>query len=143
MIIIALLLKVPPPQDAGKPLMYQLRQIDPIGALVFVPGIVCLLLALQWGGSTYQWKDGRISALLVLAGFLLLLHLLLPLFVLLSPVRGGFSVRGVFSAFRPADTDIAPAVRESKGSHTTHFYGRRNSLFPRSQREVPAEPGAP
>lgn len=60
------------PEEAGKPLMFQLHQIDPIGTLVFVPGIVCLLLALQWGGSTYQWKDGRIIALLVLAGVLLL-----------------------------------------------------------------------
>ncbi|PCG92270.1 Major facilitator superfamily domain, general substrate transporter [Penicillium occitanis (nom. inval.)] len=71
-VIIALLLKVPPPEEAGKPLLFQLRQMDPIGTLVFIPGIVCLLLALQWGGSTYQWKDGRIVALLVLAGVLLL-----------------------------------------------------------------------
>ena len=31
---------------------------------------MCLLLALQWGGSTYAWKDGRIIALLVLFGVL-------------------------------------------------------------------------
>ena len=31
---------------------------------------MCLLLALQWGGSTYAWSDGRIIALLVIFGVL-------------------------------------------------------------------------
>lgn len=34
--------------------------------------VVCLLLALQWGGSTYDWDNGRIIALLVLTGLLLI-----------------------------------------------------------------------
>lgn len=47
-------------------LIAQVRQLDPIGTLVFVPGIICLVLALQWGGTTYAWNDGRIIALLVI-----------------------------------------------------------------------------
>lgn len=47
------------------------RQLDPIGTLLFVPSIICLLLALQWGGMTYDWKTGRIIALLTLFGLLL------------------------------------------------------------------------
>jgi len=30
-----------------------------------LPGIICLLIALQWGGTKYPWSDGRIIALLV------------------------------------------------------------------------------
>ena len=31
-----------------------------------MPAIICLLLALQWGGSKYEWNSGRIIALLVI-----------------------------------------------------------------------------
>ncbi|KAL5360729.1 hypothetical protein BJX96DRAFT_175573 [Aspergillus floccosus] len=43
-------------------------ELDPIGTLIFVPAIVCLLLALQWGGVTYDWSNGRIIALFVVFG---------------------------------------------------------------------------
>lgn len=39
---------------------------------MFLPAIICLLLALQWGGSKYEWKNGRIIALLVIAGLLII-----------------------------------------------------------------------
>ncbi|MCJ1276755.1 MFS sugar transporter [Puttea exsequens] len=46
------------------------QQFDPIGTIIFVPCIICLLLALQWGGSKYPWSNGRIVALLVVFGVL-------------------------------------------------------------------------
>lgn len=49
----------------------RLDQFDLIGLFVFLPMIVCLLLALQWGGSQYPWSDGRIIALFVVFGVLL------------------------------------------------------------------------
>ncbi|KAF2191552.1 putative MFS transporter [Zopfia rhizophila CBS 207.26] len=52
--------------------MDQLKQIDLPGTTVMLPGVICLLLALQWGGTKYEWKDGRIITLLVLAGVLLI-----------------------------------------------------------------------
>lgn len=36
-----------------------------------MPAIVSLLLALQWGGARYAWKDARIIALLVVFGILI------------------------------------------------------------------------
>ncbi|PGH14853.1 hypothetical protein AJ80_05779 [Polytolypa hystricis UAMH7299] len=50
----------------------RVMDLDPLGNLVFIPGIVCLLLALQWGGTTYAWKDGRIITLFVLFGVLII-----------------------------------------------------------------------
>lgn len=41
------------------------NQFDPIGTLILIPSIICLLLALQWGGQQYSWSSGRVVALLV------------------------------------------------------------------------------
>lgn len=49
----------------------RLLQLDPFGTAAFLPGIVCLLLALQWGGSTYAWSNWRIILLFVVAGVLI------------------------------------------------------------------------
>ena len=34
------------------------KQFDPLGTLFFLPAIICLLLALQWGGQKYAWSSG-------------------------------------------------------------------------------------
>ncbi|KAF5343451.1 hypothetical protein D9758_011824 [Tetrapyrgos nigripes] len=52
-----------------------LRQFDSLGTIVFIPAIVCLLLALQWGGTTYPWNNGRIIALLVIFGILIIVFI--------------------------------------------------------------------
>ncbi|KAF8866985.1 MFS general substrate transporter [Acephala macrosclerotiorum] len=52
-------------------LKQQIMKLDPFGSIVFLPGIVCFLLALQWGGTTYSWSNARIIVLFILAGLLL------------------------------------------------------------------------
>lgn len=47
--------------------MNRIKQMDIPGTSCLLPGIICLLLALQWGGTTYAWKSGRIIALMILA----------------------------------------------------------------------------
>ncbi|KAJ5125093.1 uncharacterized protein N7515_008918 [Penicillium bovifimosum] len=54
----------------------QLKQMDIPGTLCLLPGIICLLLALQWGGTKYPWDNGRIIALLVLAFVVLVVFML-------------------------------------------------------------------
>lgn len=48
----------------------QVAKFDLYGTALFLPAIICLLLALQWGGTTYAWNNGRIIALLVLFAIL-------------------------------------------------------------------------
>lgn len=60
-----------PPKESKTWREYILR-FDPIGTILFAPSIICLLVALQWGGTTYKWSDGRIIALLVVFGVLIL-----------------------------------------------------------------------
>lgn len=49
-----------------------LSQFDPIGTVLFVASIICLLIALQWGGSEMPWSDGREIALLTVFGVLII-----------------------------------------------------------------------
>ncbi|KAI1382026.1 putative efflux pump [Hypoxylon crocopeplum] len=56
-------------------LMERFKRFDPIGTVLFMPSIICLLLALQWGGTEYPWNSGRIIALFVVFGVLLLAFL--------------------------------------------------------------------
>ncbi|CAK5272610.1 unnamed protein product [Mycena citricolor] len=65
--------KMPGKAQAKKEMTFKerLMQFDPMGTVIFIPAIVCLLLALQWGGSKYPWKDGRVIALFVVFGVLI------------------------------------------------------------------------
>jgi MFS family permease len=60
-----------PPKEA-KTLREYILRFDPIGTILFAPSVICLLLALQRGGTTYAWSDGRIIALWVVFGILIL-----------------------------------------------------------------------
>lgn len=54
MVVIYLFLEIPDREEAKLPLAKKLKQLDAPGTTVLVPGVVCLLLALQWGGQTYS-----------------------------------------------------------------------------------------
>ncbi|GKT92837.1 aflatoxin efflux pump [Colletotrichum tofieldiae] len=63
------MLKAPKRQPQEPATLYQhFKRLDPLGTLFFLPSIVSLLLALEWGGSEYAWNDGRIIALFVVFG---------------------------------------------------------------------------
>jgi len=72
-IVIALFFPDPvqkkPPQET---FVERLMRFDPIGTLIFIPAVVSLLLALQWGGTVYPWNNGRIIALFVVFGVLII-----------------------------------------------------------------------
>jgi hypothetical protein len=46
----------------------KLRNLDFVGTAIFLPSLICLLLALQWGGQKYNWSNVRIIVLFVLFG---------------------------------------------------------------------------
>jgi hypothetical protein len=48
----------------------RLKEFDPFGTVVFIPAVICLLLALEWGGTKYSFANGRIIALFVIFGIL-------------------------------------------------------------------------
>ncbi|RSL74776.1 hypothetical protein CEP53_000057 [Fusarium sp. AF-6] len=55
----------------------QIGHFDLPGTACFLPAIISLLLALQWGGSSYPWSDGRIIGLFVVFGVLIILFVVI------------------------------------------------------------------
>lgn len=48
------------------------KNLDPLGTILFLPAITCLLLALEWGAAEYSWSSPRLVALLVVFAVLFL-----------------------------------------------------------------------
>ncbi|KAF3030551.1 hypothetical protein E8E15_007924 [Penicillium rubens] len=53
----------------------RIKKFDPMGTALFLPAIVCLLLALQWGGTIYAWDSWRIILLFCFFAVLILVFL--------------------------------------------------------------------
>lgn len=73
-LFIILFLQLPAPKVAPtkSTLKEQLLSFDLEGTILFIPGIISLLLALQWGGTKYAWNSARIIALFVVFGVLII-----------------------------------------------------------------------
>jgi MFS family permease len=46
----------------------KIKQLDLLGMAIFIPTVVCFILALQWGGTIYPWRSTPVIILLILAG---------------------------------------------------------------------------
>lgn len=69
MLIIFLRLPSPPrPKQTWPQLLWSL---DPVGQILFLTSITCVLVALQWAGTSYAWSSGRIIALVTIFAILL------------------------------------------------------------------------
>ena len=56
--------------------LFRLASLDWMGSIIMLGLITCLVLALQWGGITYPWSDGRVVGTLVATFVLIGLFLL-------------------------------------------------------------------
>ncbi|KAF7554336.1 hypothetical protein G7Z17_g2943 [Cylindrodendrum hubeiense] len=101
MVFVFFLLSVPNRSSTTDTLKHKLQQLNAEGLIALIPGIICLCLALQWGGFTYSWSDGRIIALLVLAFVLLIIFVMIQIW---KPERATvppriFTQRSIASGF--------------------------------------------
>lgn len=53
----------------------KMKQLDLIGTAILIPAVICLLLALQWGGTEYPWNNSRIIGLFVGFGAMILIFI--------------------------------------------------------------------
>ena len=55
----------------------KIAQIDLLGAFFLICAIVCLLLALQWGGTVYPWHDSKVWGCLLSFGLITIIFIAL------------------------------------------------------------------
>jgi uncharacterized membrane protein YbhN (UPF0104 family) len=79
---VLLFFKPPKRKTSGLTVKQKILEIDLLGAAFLICAIVCLLLALQWGGSTYPWRDSKVW------GCLLGFGLLISIFIIQQFRRG-------------------------------------------------------
>jgi MFS family permease len=80
MLVILIALKPSPPVAPGLTIRQQLAKLDLLGELFLLPCLICLLLALQWGGSKYAWSNWREVFLFVLFGLCLIAFIVTEIF---------------------------------------------------------------
>ncbi|GFP57151.1 hypothetical protein ACSS6W_004262 [Trichoderma asperelloides] len=99
MIIVAAFLKIPKQESTKLPWKDKILGLDPLGTLCLVPSVICLVLALQWGGSIYAWNSARIIALLTLMSILFIafiaIQILLPKTAMIPPRI--FKIRSIWA----------------------------------------------
>jgi len=73
-VLVTLCLQTPPPRPPSQmapsaaTCTSKLAQMDLLGTVVLISGMVCLLLALEWGGSVHPWNSATLIGLLVALG---------------------------------------------------------------------------
>jgi Major Facilitator Superfamily len=76
LVVIALFFPDPHRQHTNDDTLAQrIKRFDPFGTAVFMPAIISLLLALQWGGTTYEWNSWRIIFLFCMFAILISIFL--------------------------------------------------------------------
>jgi MFS family permease len=90
----------PPKPDCSTPWRSFLPTLDLLGLATFTPATACLLIALQWGGTTYPWDDVRVIILFVFSGVLAVIFLVIESWLGDSAMlpRRVFSKRNVWCA---------------------------------------------
>ncbi|KIW24488.1 uncharacterized protein PV07_10199 [Cladophialophora immunda] len=79
MVAVFLLFNIESPSREKLNVVAQLKFLDPIGIFFFIPSIVCLMLGLQWGGSTYSWSAPTITCLFVTFGALFIIFVVVEI----------------------------------------------------------------
>jgi hypothetical protein len=66
--------KSPPTIESAVSFKDLISKLDIPGSVLFLPLTICLVLALQWGGTMYKWQDWQIILLFSLFGVLLIAY---------------------------------------------------------------------
>ncbi|KAF2189643.1 MFS general substrate transporter [Zopfia rhizophila CBS 207.26] len=70
----------PDRQYSHIPIKARMKEIDLIGSLFLICAIVSLLLALQWGGQTYPWRNSKVWGTLLGFGLIIIVFIRIQIY---------------------------------------------------------------
>ena len=73
--VVSIFFKNPARKHTHMTFRQKIAEVDLVGAFLLICAIVCLLLALQWGGSTYPWKNSKVWGCILGFGLILVVFL--------------------------------------------------------------------
>eukprot|EP00842_Homolaphlyctis_polyrhiza_P001891 jgi/Hompol1/2702/HPOL_006135-RA len=83
LLVALFLLKFPAPEGS---MVSKLKRIDALGTLIVVAATTCLLIPLQYGGTTWAWSDWRTISMLVASAAIYAIFALVEIYVADEPV---------------------------------------------------------
>ena len=69
--VVAIFFQNPTRRHTEMSIKQKIAEVDLVGAFFLICAIVCLLLALQWGGTTYPWHDSKVWGCILGFGLIL------------------------------------------------------------------------
>ncbi|KAK7719344.1 hypothetical protein SLS63_010093 [Diaporthe eres] len=75
MVVIFCVLHIKGQKQRNLGFLDKMKQLDLLGTGILIPAVICLLLALQWGGTEYPWGNSRIIGLFVGFGAMILIFI--------------------------------------------------------------------
>ncbi|KUL90136.1 hypothetical protein ZTR_02026 [Talaromyces verruculosus] len=78
---VAVFFSSPVRKTPKQPLLQKLRGLDAVGAALLISAVICLLLALQWGGTTYNWNNSKVFGCLIGFGLMIIAFAVLQLYL--------------------------------------------------------------
>lgn len=78
------------------------QELDLIGASLIIPAVICLILALQWGGNSYAWGSSQIIGLFVGFGLLILLFAASQIWITRQDEKNGATGKSVSATLPPS-----------------------------------------
>lgn len=79
MVAILLFLHIKSNKTHQGTVLERIKELDIIGTAILIPAVVCLVLALQWGGAEYPWKSAKIIGLFVGFGAMAIIFIAIQL----------------------------------------------------------------
>ncbi|CAG8606820.1 5168_t:CDS:2, partial [Racocetra persica] len=82
-IVVVRFLHLPTPTGS---LLDKIKRVDTIGTIVMISSTVCIVLFLNWGGSTYPWNSPVIIILLCVGAFGYIIFGLIEYYIVTEPI---------------------------------------------------------